>query len=153
MIVQSLRVFSHFNSRAIIFPFLILGFFSLNAQGTADSERLAKLEYMAHADRINCDSMIGTNLESRVCLNLAFQKADSTMMQLFDTFIKGVEPKKKQEEFLTYQEQWLAHRRRQSAWVSEGYRGHMLGIVYLNQMLRITEWRIEELKALTQGEK
>lgn len=125
----------------------------LVAQGTADSERLGKLDYMVHADRINCDSMVGTNLESRVCLNLAFQKADSTMVELFDKFINGVEPKSAQEEFIVYQEHWLDHRRRQSTWVSEGYRGHMLGIVYLNQMLRITERRIEDLKDLTGGEK
>lgn len=108
---------------------------------------------MVHADRINCDSMVGTNLESRVCLNLAFQEADSIMVELFNAFIKGVEPRSVQEEFTAYQEDWLSHRRRQSAWVSEGYRGHMLGIVYLNQMLRITERRIEELRDLTEGEK
>lgn len=108
---------------------------------------------MVHADRINCDSMVGTNLESRVCLNLAFQKADSIMVERFNAFIKGVEPKSAQEEFIVYQEHWLNHRRRQSAWVSEGYRGHMLGIVYLNQMLRITERRIEELRELTPGER
>ncbi|MBX2872905.1 MAG: DUF1311 domain-containing protein [Saprospiraceae bacterium] len=153
MTIRSVAISIAFKSTVFLLLFSWLGQLSLLAQGTADSKRLGELEYMAYADRINCDSMMGTSLESRVCLNLAFQRADSTMVELFHTFIKGVESKSLQEEFLAYQEQWLVHRRRQSKWVSEGYRGHMLGIVYLNQMLSITEWRIEELKALTQKEK
>jgi|GEM_PF-5152390 len=138
---------------ALIASLLIFANIPLAAQGTADSERLAKLKYMENVDRINCDSMVGTNLESRICLNLEFQRADSTMVSLFNNFVQQVEPKKLQQEFITYQSQWVEHRRRQSHWMSEGYRGHMLGIVYLNQMLIITEHRIAELKELTRSEK
>lgn len=141
------------SERILIASLLIFAYISVAAQGTPDSERLAKLKYMEYVDRINCDSMIGTSLESRVCLNLEFQRADSTMVSLFQSFIEQVEPKALQQEFITYQEQWIEHRRRQSHWKSEGYRGHMLGIVYLNQMLIITEHRIAELKELTTGDK
>lgn len=138
---------------ALIASLLIITNIHSVAQGTPDSERLAQLKYMEYADRINCDSLVGTSLESRVCLNLEFQRADSTMVSLFNAFVQQVEPVKLQQEFITYQEQWIEHRRRQSHWVSEGYQGHMLGIVYLNQMLTITEHRIAELKELTRSEK
>ena len=121
---------------------------TLFAQEPSDAERLANLSYMKYAEKVNCDSMSGTNLEHRVCLNLEFQRVDSILNTRFDNFIVDIENDSTKLQLIDFQQSWIVNRRRQSEVKSKGYRGHFLGIVYLDCMVKTTKMRIEELEYL-----
>jgi len=109
-----------------------------------DSERLSKLKYMGIADGLGCSNQNGTTLKERICLNLKFQKVDSIINQLLDS-LHSVLPTAKYTILKDDQEKWIISRRKQSEKASEGFRGHMLGIFYLQKMINLTEERIEYL--------
>lgn len=121
---------------------------ALFAQDYSDSERLAKMEYLKYADRINCDSSNHSNLEHRICLNLEFQKLDSTMNVRFNSLLKKVKEDSIKRQFIDFQKSWEDHRRLQSEWIARGSRGHLLGIYYLSGMVNSTKKRIEEIEYL-----
>ena len=129
----------------ILFSSLILTI-NMNAQFDEDAKRLSQLSYMEKAHQVDCDSMMGTNFESRICLNLEFQRVDSILNVRFQSFVDRVEQIRLQEEFIDYHKTWIEHRRLISETRSDGYRGHMLGISYLASMIASTKARIEELE-------
>jgi uncharacterized protein YecT (DUF1311 family) len=109
-----------------------------------DSKRLSKLKYMDIADGVDCSNQNGTTLEERICLNLKFQKVDSILNQGLDSLINDL-PYDKAIKLEDDQVQWITNRREQSEKAAEGLRGHMLGIIYLQKMIEITENRIKDL--------
>lgn len=127
----------------IIIIILIYTVFSCSSTVT-DSERLSNLSYMDYADRVDCSNQIGTTLEERICLNLIFQRADSIMNVKLDSLFETL-PSEKANSLEIDQENWLIERRKQSEETSDGYRGHVLGIIYLQSMIEITEDRIKHL--------
>ena len=119
------------------------------AQDTTDVVRLRNLSYMTpeHIARSDCDNIMD-NFTARICSNLAFQKADAELNELYVTYLDRIESDSIRQEEMDYHAAWVNHRRRLSHEAADGYRGHMLGLVYLGHMIRITEIRIEELKFL-----
>lgn len=124
---------------------LITTFFSLSiyAQDSTDALRLKQMSYMKYSSKVNCDSMEGSSLEERICLNLSFQKTDSLLNNLLKTIVlKHQNDSLWTDSFRTIQELWVTQRRRKSEKLSKGFQGHALGIIYLNSMIRATEERI-----------
>lgn len=105
---------------------------------------------MKHQHQVNCDSTEGVNLAIKICLNLEFQKADSI---LNDTYLKSlavIELDSMKQVLISIQGNWVANRHSQAIIRSTGYRGHLLGIRYLNYMILATQNRTEELQSLLQ---
>ena len=125
-----------------------------SAQDTTDVVRLRNLSYMDQdlVQRIDCDN-ITDNLSTRICANLAFQDVDKRMNEQLLLHLEQIANDSVREEVATYHQAWVAHRRLQSYKASAGYRGHMLGLVYLDHMIRLTEWRLAELLYLNNREK
>jgi len=119
----------------------------IQAQDISDAERLSKMSYMKYADGMNCDSVM-SNLEQRVCLNLEFQELDSIVNLKFDFFLTIVKNDSLKIKLKNYQKMWIKNRHHQSVVVSEGFRGHMLGITYLSRMIDATRRRIGEIEYL-----
>ncbi|KAA3624619.1 MAG: DUF1311 domain-containing protein [Bacteroidetes bacterium] len=131
--------------------FLLLFTFSLNAFGQydADAVRLSKMEYMKYAQRTDCqNSEFHSSLEHRICLNLEFQKVDSLLNLKFTKLCSTLDEPTVKKQIIEYHENWIEYRRLQSKLVSKGYRGHLLGIVYLDCMVKMTERRIEDVDFL-----
>lgn len=130
---------------------IVLSFFInvlVNAQDTSDVQLMKSMSYMQLAGKVNCDSMNGTTVERRICLNLAFQQLDVLMNEKFKQSLAKIQNDSLQQECKEYQIAWVKHRRLQSRLAAEGWGGHMLGIVYLNHMVNMTKRRIEELDYL-----
>ncbi|MEL6658753.1 MAG: lysozyme inhibitor LprI family protein [Bacteroidota bacterium] len=123
------------------------------AQDTSDVVRLRNLSYMKLevVERVDCDATID-NLSARICRNLAFQAADAKLNELYVSYIDQIENDSIRKEEKDYHAAWVAHRRRLSHQAAEGYRGHVLGLIYLGYMTHLTEVRIEELRYLLEGE-
>lgn len=119
------------------------------AQDMSDALRLKDLKYMEFADRTDCPNTAGSTLEDRICLNLEFQFVDSIMNAKLGKLLKSIDGDTIARTITTYQEAWVNHRRMKSKIVSSGYRGHMLGIIYLSCMVETTKQRIEELNYVT----
>jgi len=96
----------------------------------------------------DCDSSNGSNLEHRICLNLEFQEFDSIMNANFKKLLKQTTNDSIKTALKAYQLSWVNNRRLQSEILSEGYRGHLLGITYLHCMVESTRSRIQELEAI-----
>ena len=126
----------------------------VSAQDTTDVVRLRNLSYMDQdlVRRIDCDN-ITDNLSARICANLAFQDVDKRMNEQLLLHLEQIANDSVRQEVVTYHQAWVAHRRLQSYEASEGYRGHLLGLVYLDHMIRLTEWRLTELLYLNNREK
>jgi uncharacterized protein YecT (DUF1311 family) len=118
---------------------------SLFAQDTTDASRLRGMVYMDIADKVDCDSQEGSNLETRVCLNLEFQKEDSvlnaSLVVKLESLPDSLRTALKEEHAL-----WVLERRRLSEEASAGFSGHMLGIIYLQTMIELTRKRLDELE-------
>ncbi len=119
----------------------------LFSQDTSDASRLRRMDYMKYSDQVKCDSQQESNLESRICLNLEFQKADSILNA---TFVLKLIPLSDSLQAAIKQEhaRWVLERRKISEEASEGFSGHVLGIIYLQSMIDLTRKRIEELENL-----
>jgi len=130
---------------------LIVGILISNhlfSQEISDAERLANLDYMKYADKINCDSTGGSNLERRICLNLEFQTVDSILKIRFNTWVNSIENDSIRHEINKFQSLWVENRRSQSELISKGFQGHSLGIYYLDAMVETTKKRISEIEYL-----
>ena len=130
---------------------LLLLLLSINVFGQYDSDalRLSKMEYMKYAERTDCqNSEFHSSLEHRICLNLEFQRVDSLLNVKFSKLCSTVEQPTVKKQIVEYHENWIEFRRLQSKLVSKGYRGHMLGIVYLDCMIKMTERRIKDVNLL-----
>lgn len=127
---------------------LILVFVSVFGQDSSDAERLRQMDYMKLAEKIDCDSTSGSNMEHRICLNLEFQELDSLMNNNFRELLKRTENDSIKTMFCEFQLTWVDNRRLQSELISEGYTGHMLGIVYLHCMVEATRSRNKELEEI-----
>ena len=74
------------------------------------------------------------------------------MNALFIELLEQQESDSLRQEIVAYQQAWVAHRRRHSHSAAEGYRGHLLDIIYLDHMLQMTRMRKEELEYLLRKE-
>ncbi|WP_159025495.1 lysozyme inhibitor LprI family protein [Aquimarina sp. Aq78] len=134
----------------IIIWFLIcLNVINLSAQDISDALRLKELSYMKYAKRTDCNNTMGTTLGDRICLNLKFQQTDSIMNVKLKKMLHTITNDTIKTTIKTYQNAWVHHRRMKSEIVSEGYRGHMLGIIYLGCMVETTMQRIKEIEELS----
>lgn len=121
--------------------------FNLSAQFTDDAIRLGELEYMkCCASKVNCDSAAGSNLEHRICLNKQFQIADSILNITYLEALGYLATDSLQQEFEMLQQQWVKDRHALATLRSANYRGHLVGIRYLNCMLLATESRTMVLR-------
>ncbi|MCB9223256.1 MAG: lysozyme inhibitor LprI family protein [Crocinitomicaceae bacterium] len=130
----------------LLFIFLYI---NVSGQDTTDVHQLKNLEYMKYKNNVNCDSTNGSNLEHRICLNLEFQEKDSILNLVFVDLLKHCYSEEEKKTHIEYHNTWLAYRRKISRAESDGYNGHMLGIMYLSTMVYLTEKRTEELLYLT----
>lgn len=121
---------------------------NLYGQDSTDAVRLKSLEYMEYADQVDCENMMGTTLEDRVCLNLKFQRLDSIVNVRFTDLLRLAPNDSIREQLISFQNAWVLNRRAQSEIASEGYRGHMLGIIYLASMVETTRGRINEIELI-----
>ncbi|WP_170853650.1 lysozyme inhibitor LprI family protein [Lishizhenia tianjinensis] len=80
---------------------------------------------MQYANKIDCDSTSGSNLEHRICLNLEFQELDSLMNNNFRELLQRTENDSIKSKLSDYQLTWVNNRRLQSELISGGYTGHM----------------------------
>jgi predicted enzyme related to lactoylglutathione lyase/uncharacterized protein YecT (DUF1311 family) len=117
------------------------------AQFDTDAKRLASLEYMKYANKMNCEQ-IQTSMDARVCINLKFQKVDSILNIRFAEYLHLIENDSLKQKIVKFQTQWIDNRRSQSEVYSNGYRGAMLGIRYLSAMNDATQLRTAELEKL-----
>ncbi|UKN00340.1 DUF1311 domain-containing protein [Paracrocinitomix mangrovi] len=128
---------------------LLIGLFILSyqalSQDTSDVYRLKNLEYMKLANRVNCDSTTGSNIEHRICLNLEFQEKDAVLNEVYTNFINTCESEEQKTIYQSYHDNWIIYRRKASEIESEGLESNMLGIYYLSTMIKLTELRTEEL--------
>ncbi len=124
----------------------------LKGQDTTDVAQLKTMKYLEYANRVNCDSTSGSNLEHRICLNLEFQRIDSIMNLRLVSVLKSIENDSIKTEVIKFHEIWVKNRRFQSKFISNGMNGHMLGIYYLDCMVTTTNRRIEELEYLLRNE-
>lgn len=122
------------------------------AQDNSDAVRLKNMSYMRLAGSVSCDDHANSMLEQRICLNLEFQSVDSIMNLKFTALLAKFEEESVQTELKAFQKAWVENRRLQSKLVSTGYRGHMLGIYYLDCMVKTTNRRIEEIEYLLRTE-
>lgn len=120
----------------------------LYSQDTSDVKRLKQMSYMKYAGKVDCDSTSGSNFEHRICLNLEFQELDSIMNYNFNELLKRSNNDSISIKLKEYQLTWVNNRRLQSEIISEGYRGHILGIIYLHCMVEATRSRNRELKEI-----
>ncbi|MFK8046772.1 MAG: lysozyme inhibitor LprI family protein [Crocinitomicaceae bacterium] len=118
------------------------------AQDTSDAKRLKNLGYMKYSSKVNCDSTNGSNIETRICLNIQFQYLDSTLNSKFKYLLSRIENDSVKNQLKQYQSMWVLNRRVQSKLVTEGLEGNTAGIYYLNCMVETTNRRIEELEYL-----
>ena len=118
------------------------------SQDHSDAKFLKTMDYMEFADRIDCDSTMGDNFSHRVCLNKEFQELDSIMNEHYVTLLASIEVDSTRSILIDYQAAWVLHRKGMSRIRSDGFRGHMLGITYLDCMVTLTQGRIEELDYL-----
>ena len=138
----------------LLFLLCLFGWQALPGQDTTDVVRLRSLSYMESewVERVDCDNIMD-NFSARICANLAFQEADQQMNEQLVLHLNKISSDSVRQEVIHYHQEWVEHRRLQSYEASEDYRGHMLGLVYLDHMIRLTEWRLEELRYLNNTEK
>ena len=118
------------------------------AQDISDADRLAKLEYMKNADKINCDNTSKSNIEHKICLNLEFQRLDSILNVRYNYFLNSITEETIRKKVTEFHYAWVENRRIQSELISKGLGGHSMGIYYLDCMVNMTERRIEEIEYL-----
>ncbi len=126
----------------------ILSCTALNAQDTTDVYRLKNMKYMQNVKGINCNNEDISAFDMRVCSNLEFQRVDSILNVQFNAFLNSLNNDLKKEQQKNIHKAWVEKRRLQSQQAADGYRGHHLGIVYLNTMIEITVKRTVELENL-----
>ena len=130
---------------------IIIGILSctlINAQDTTDVYRLKNMEYMRFTKGTDCNDEDISFLEQRICLNLEFQREDSIMNIRFNTLLSSIDDNDIKAKQKNIQKTWVEKRRLQSQQNADGYRGHHLGIVYLNTMIEITLKRTVEIENL-----
>ena len=106
------------------------------------------MKYMQFVKGIDCNNEDISAFEMRICSNLKFQRVDSILNVRFKAFLDSInnDPKKVQQKNI--HKTWVEKRRLQSQKNADGYRGHHLGIVYLNTMIEITVKRTVEIENL-----
>lgn len=134
--------------RVYLLFFFIAFSINLTGQYHSDALRLSKMEYMKYAQRMDCQGENNSSLEHRICLNLEFQQVDSLLNVKFKELCSAIKELSVKNQIIQYHESWIDYRRLQSKIVSKGYRGHMLGIIYLANMVQMTEQRLENVKFL-----
>jgi len=77
------------------------------SQNNEDFESLVKLEYMKITKGIDCENTTGTTIETRVCLNLKFQKYDSILNHRFKSYLEKVKNDTLKLKIKTFQEEWF----------------------------------------------
>lgn len=138
---------------------IILSIFSstsIFSQGHID--HIKNQPYLTNFDKSKCDSIIDDAMTGRACLNLAFQKSDSILTDLYNRMIEIFETselediKKKEAEFIELQNEWREFRDKHckiySAYFDGSASGHTRGSVYLVCLKELTENRISELKSM-----
>jgi uncharacterized protein YecT (DUF1311 family) len=109
------------------------------------------MEYMKYATHTDCNGDFNSSLEHRICLNLEFQKVDAMLNVNFKKLCDTIDEPTVKRQIIEYHESWIDYRRLQSKLVSKGYRGHMLGIVYLGSMIEMTKRRAREIDVLLEN--
>jgi len=137
--------------RVYLLLLCLLGTSTLLSQYHSDALRLSKMEYMKYAGRTDCNGDFNSSLEHRICLNLEFQKVDSLLNVNFKKVCEAIDEPSVKNQIIEYHESWIDYRRLQAKLVSKGYRGHMLGIVYLGSMVEMTKRRSQDLNDLIRG--
>jgi len=105
---------------------------------------------MRMAEGVNCDLEELSFFAQRICSNLEFQKVDSIMNEMYSILLNRTDSDDKKIELENRQSNWVEKRRFKSSQISDGYRGHHLGIIYLQKMVEMTVTRKEELEKLLQ---
>ncbi len=129
----------------IISIFLLFSICVSFGQNTDKVTNLKQLTYMKNAIKENCSSTDGTTIEHKICLNFELQEIDAEMLRHFNQFLTLAKTDSIKVQLKEYQRIWEQNRSLQSKILSQGYRGHLLGIRYLLAMIAITKSRNKEL--------
>lgn len=135
----------------LIFGMVLLHFVS---QAQSDESELIKKSdfYKANCmsfDRQRCDSIGGTSMELRICLNFEFLEVDSVLYELNEIYITELDESLK-VDWRKIHNDWLALRKSQALFLSKDYKGHEGMILYLNSLIVSTKQRIELLNYIIQ---
>jgi uncharacterized protein YecT (DUF1311 family) len=131
---------------ALFVLFLMTSLFSI---GQGEIDHIKNQSYMKGRHQVNCDSLEGDNLSSRICANLAFQKSDSVLSVVYNQLLSKVTAPTK-AKIISLQKTWRKMRNEHCGLIVEGYQGHSLGVIYLNCMKELTDNRIKELNTLNE---
>ena len=142
-------------SKLLLFLIFLFSSF-IFAQGHID--HIKNQPYLVKFDKSRCDSIINDALTDRACSNLAFQKSDSILTDLYNQMIDIFgnsdieETNKQKDKFIKLQEEWRNFRDKHckiySAYFDGSASGHTKGSVYLNCLKELTDNRISELKSM-----
>lgn len=92
--------------------------------------------------------MDGNSAQTKVCLNFRFQDVDSILNVRFVQYLGEIKDDTLKQSIVAFQRAWVRNRGIESNLESEGYVGHYSSIHYLDQMIFVTQKRIEELEEL-----
>jgi uncharacterized protein YecT (DUF1311 family) len=134
---------------------LILSTTTIFAQGNI--EHIKNQEYLKHKSHVDCTNHAGDNLSERICANLAFQKADSLLKNVYDSLLLNAKEHyidSLENKIIQMQTTWRLFRDQHCAIIYQSYEGcsgcHQRSIDYLYCLTELTENRIKELKTLYQ---
>jgi uncharacterized protein YecT (DUF1311 family) len=102
----------------------------------------------------NCDSLTQDGLfsiQDRICANLKLQEADLILETYYDsvrTEILSFKNDSLIQSFESLQLSWREYRNSHCETLYGGYETTTGAVIYMNEMRRLTEVRIEEMKAL-----
>ncbi len=120
---------------------------SLRSQGFID--HIKNQEYLKYKDIVDCTDPADM-LSARICANLAFQRADSTLTHYYYDALQVVDSVR----LADLQKEWRSFRERHCYMAIESYAGgagNLKYVIFLNCMTDVTNHRTEELKALLQN--
>ncbi|MCB0705809.1 MAG: DUF1311 domain-containing protein [Saprospiraceae bacterium] len=123
-------------------------------QGDLDylKENLYLTEY--YKNPFDCDGLPDDgiySLDDRICANLKLQEADSTLSFYYNEIkiaLLSIHNAQLIQSFETLQQSWRTYRDLHCDTLYGGYETHTGAVLYMTEMRRLTEVRIEEMKSL-----
>lgn len=123
------------------------------SQGHID--HIKKQEYLKHKDKVDCNNLAYDNLSEKICANLAFQKSDSLLTLIYNSFLnkaKGHFVDSLKFKVTLMQSSWRKFRDEHCAIIWDSYKDcgscNIRAVAYLTCLKELTDGRIIELKKL-----
>lgn len=130
---------------------LVFLFSALIGYSQGHIDHIKNQAYLKNKNQVKCDQ-IEDNLSARICANLAYQKSDSILVEIYDSLL--LVAKDHYIDSLAFkieqmQTTWRAFRDQHCSIIYDSYEGgSMQGIAYLDCLKELTDDRIKELQEL-----